>query len=185
MTDHKFSFVSHLVPRLVPTRLAALALVSTLAVALPAGAKAPADQIERLGKDLTPVGAERAGNKDGTIPAWNGGVVKAPSGFDATKGWTDPFAADKPLFTITGANADQYKDKLAPGQLALLKRYPTYKMNVYPTRRSAGYPDAVYNAIKAEAGKIDTGNDGDSVLNLTASTVPFPIPSTGDRKSVV
>lgn len=168
-----------LMPSLSHTRTLVLTLAGMLAIALTASGKTSAEQLERLGKDLTPVGAERAGNKDGSIPAWSGGVVKAPSGFDASKGWADPFAADKPLFTITGANADQYKDKLAPGQLALLKRYPTYKMNVYPTRRSAGYPDAVYNAIKAEAGKIDTGNDGDSVLNLSSSTVPFPLPNTG------
>jgi hypothetical protein len=29
-------------------------------------------EAERLGKDLTPVGAEKAGNKDGSIPAWPG-----------------------------------------------------------------------------------------------------------------
>src|SRR6218665_3405809 len=124
-----------------------------LALAGAAAAKAPADQIERLGKDLTPVGAERAGNKEGTIPEWDGGVTRAPTGYNAANGLSDPFVADKPLFTITGANADQHKDKLAPGQLALLKRYPTYKMDVYPTRRSAAFPNAIYQAVKSEAGK--------------------------------
>lgn len=162
-------------------RLPALATLTALMALTMSGAygKTPADQIARLGKDLTPVGAERAGNKEGTIPAWEGGVTKAPAGFDANKGWTSPFAGDKPLYTITAANAEQHKEQLAPGQLALLKRYPTYKMVVYPSRRSAAFPESVYAAVKAEAGKIDTANDGNSVLNVGSSTVPFPVPSTG------
>lgn len=107
--------------------LAALMLVCTMTTA---HAKATVEQVERLGKDLTPVGAERAGNKDGSIPAWEGGVRTVPAGYEPTKGLIDPFAADKPLFTINSANAEQYKDKLAPGQLALLKRYPSYAIPV-------------------------------------------------------
>ncbi|RRS06097.1 DUF1329 domain-containing protein [Aquabacterium soli] len=144
-----------------------------------AQAKLSSAEIERLSKDLTPIGAERAGNKDGSIPKWEGGLTKAPAGFDAKKGWADPYAADKPLFSITAANAEQHKDKLAPGQLALLKRYPSYKIDVYPTRRSAAFPESAYEAVKAEAGKIDSANEGNSVLNQVASTVPFPIPKTG------
>jgi hypothetical protein len=45
-----------------------------LAALLPslAFAKATPEEAARLGKDLTPVGAEQAGNKDGTIPEWVG-----------------------------------------------------------------------------------------------------------------
>jgi hypothetical protein len=160
------------------------ALASPLVMALALGltgayGKATPEQIARLGKDLTPVGAERAGNKDGTIPSWEGGVSKPPAGFDASKGWADPFAADKPLFTITAANAEQHKDKLAAGQLALLKRYPSYKMVVYPTRRSAAFPESIYAAVKDEAGKVESANEGNSVLGVVGSTVPFPVPQTG------
>ena len=157
----------------------ALTLAALCALGITAHAKLSTAEIERLSKDLTPVGAERAGNKDGTIPKWEGGLTKAPAGFDAKKGWADPYAADKPLFTITAANAEQYKDKLAPGQLALLKRYPSYKIDVYPTRRSAAFPDSAYEIIKNEAGKIESANEGNSVLNQVASTTPFPIPKTG------
>ena len=38
-------------------------------------------QAARLGQDLTPLGAERAGNAAGTIPAWTGGV-QAPAGYE-------------------------------------------------------------------------------------------------------
>ena len=160
-----------------PMRRAPLALL--LAVALHAQARLPADQVERLGADLTPVGAEKAASKDGAIPAWDGGLAKAPAGFDRRKGWIDPYAGDKPLYTITAANADAYKDRLAPGQLALLRRYPSYKLLVYPTRRSAAYPATVYESVRREAGQADTAQDGNAVVNVVASPVPFPIPRTG------
>lgn len=165
-------------PSRLPTLLLALATI-TVTVTASAVAKPTPEQVDRLGKDLTPVGAEKAGNKDGTIPAWDGGIVQAPAGYEAAKGLTDPFAADKPLYTITAANAEQHKDKLAPGQLALLKRYPGYSLPVYPTRRSAAFPAPVYAAIKAEAGRIATANDGNSVVGVEQSTVPFPIPTSG------
>jgi hypothetical protein len=47
----------------------AIAAASLLAVTLPAQAKMSAADAARLGADLTPMGAEKAGNKDGTIPA--------------------------------------------------------------------------------------------------------------------
>ena len=55
------------------------------------------------------------------------------------------------LFTITKANAAQYKDKLTPGTLAMLNKYDNFKMNVYPTRRTACLPQEAYDDIKAMA----------------------------------
>ena len=46
-------------------------------------AEIPADQIARLGADLTPLGGEKAGNSDGTIPAWEGGLSQPPSGYSS------------------------------------------------------------------------------------------------------
>jgi hypothetical protein len=139
----------------------------------------PAADVERLGKDLTPTGAEKAGNKDGTIPQWEGGIAKAPAGFDPKNGYADPFASEAPLYTITAANMAQHKDKLAPGQMEMLKRYPSYKMNVYKTHRTAAYPQPVYDAIKNEAGKADLAAGGNGVTGTVRSTVPFPIPKSG------
>lgn len=142
-------------------------------------AKVSPEQADRLGKDLTPTGAERAGNKDGTIPAWEGGITKAPAGFVKGKHMVDPYPNDKPLFTITSKNAEQYKDQLSPGLQALLKTYPdTFKMNVYPTRRSASSPQYVYDAIKRNATTgelLATGNG----FKGAAIGVPFPIPANG------
>lgn len=137
------------------------------------------EEVGRLGKDLTPMGAERAGNAAGTIPAWDGGITQAPAGFDPAKGYVNPFAADKPLFTIDASNVEQHKDKLAPGQIEMIKRYPSYKMNVYPSRRTAALPGSIYDAIKAEAGKIQLAEGGNGILNMERSTVPFPVPKSG------
>src|SRR6267154_6589154 len=85
------------------------------------GAVSP-QEAARLGADLTPLGGEKAGNADGSIPAWDGGVT-APAGYKPGDHHPDPFAGEAPLFTITAANAAQYADKLTAGQQALLKLY--------------------------------------------------------------
>jgi len=157
-----------------------LAAALTLAAAVPALAKAPAQDVEKLGKELTPVGAVKAANKEGTIPAWDGGLTKAPAGFDAKKGYADPYAADKPLFTITAQNVAQHADKLSPGQLAMFKKHPAYKMNVYPTRRSAALPSGVYDDIKKNAGAAELTSGGNGVTKSGTSTIPFPFPTAGE-----
>jgi hypothetical protein len=156
----------------------ALLLAAAGSLPLHAGA-VPRKPVERLGKDLTPVGAERAGNKAGTIPAWDGGIAKPPAGFDSTGGWLDPFAAEKPLYTVTAANAAQYKDLLSVGQQAMLSRHGTYKLKVYPTHRTAAYSAAVYRAISAEAADASTESEGNALKFVYDSRVPFPIPQSG------
>lgn len=53
-----------------------LSAVIGLTVVGSAHAGAKPDQVDRLGKDLTPMGSVKAGNAAGTIPAWTGGVSK-------------------------------------------------------------------------------------------------------------
>mgnify|MGYP001466250016 CR=1 FL=1 len=150
-------------------------LGAALAVALSAPALADAS---RLGKDLTPMGAERAGNAAGTIPAGDGGLASAPAGHQAGGHYADPFAADKPLFTIDAANVDQHADKLTPGQVAMLKTYSTWKMNVYPTRRSAAFPQGHYDQTIANASRAKLV-DGGRTIEGTTGGIPFPIPQDG------
>lgn len=138
-----------------------------------------AEEIARLGKDLTPVGAERAGNKDGTIPAWEGGATTAPAGWKVGDPRPDPFAADKKLFSIDPSNVDQYKDKLPEGQVTLIKSKSGYRMDVYQTRRTCGYPDWYYERTKANASKAHIGADGASIEGLVGGAVPFPVPKSG------
>ena len=115
-------------------------------------------EVARLGKDLTPVGAERAGNKDGSIPEWKGGLPKGKHKLGDAR--VDPFAADKPMFSIDASNVDKYKDKLSEGAIELIKTRKGYRMDVYPTQRSCGYPDSVYTQSRLNATVAKLTTDG-------------------------
>jgi hypothetical protein len=136
----------------------------------------------RLGQDLTPLGGEKAGNADGSIPAWTGGLKSpADAGFPNYRSpdhFPDPFANDKPLFTITAANLDKYAAKLSEGHKALFKAYPDYKMIVYPTHRSGASPQSVYDATKRNATTAKLVPDGNGFTGAVGGT-PFPIPQNG------
>ncbi|VVN42687.1 hypothetical protein PS662_05574 [Pseudomonas fluorescens] len=141
-------------------------------------AAVPAAEADKLGKSLTPMGAEMAGNADGSIPAWKP-LPKNAGAVDGKGFLSDPYASEKPLFTITAQNVDQYKDKLAPGQYAMFKRYPeTFKMPVYPSHRGATVPDDVFAAIKKNATATSLVSGGNGLSNFETA-VPFPIPKTG------
>lgn len=150
------------------------------AVALGAAHVAAGEQeAARLGKDLTPVGAERAGNKDGTIPAWTGGDMKAPAGWKTGAPRPDPYAGDKRLFSIDASNVDRYKDKLSAGQVEMVKSIPGYRMDVYPTHRSCGYPDYFYERTKKNATTAKLAANGHDLAEAIGAAVPFPVPRNG------
>ena len=104
-------------------RFSSILTASALCGALlaPAHAKVPPEQAARLGADLTPLGSERAGNADGSIPAWTGGITSPPEGIGYEKGkhLPDPFAADKPLMRIDASNMEAHDADLTRGQKAL------------------------------------------------------------------
>ncbi len=154
------------------------ALVLGCVIAGPAAAEISSEQIMRLGRDLTPLGAERAGNADGTIPEWTGGIVKPPPGYVLGEHHRDPFAADQPLYTVTGANAEQYGERLSVGHKSLLKLYPSFRLPVYPTRRSASAPQRIYDATRKIAATARLVDDGNGVAGAVIG-IPFPIPKNG------
>jgi len=141
-------------------------------------AAVPAAEADKLGKSLTPMGAEMAGNADGSIPAWKP-LAKNAGTVDSKGFLSDPFGSEKPLFTITAQNVEQYKDKLAPGQYAMFKRYPdTFKIPVYPSHRGSTVPDDVFAAIKKNATTTNLVAGGNGLENFDTA-VPFPIPKSG------
>lgn len=162
-------------------RSAALLLCLGLA-STPALAKVSQAEADKLKGELTPIGAERAGNKAGTIPKWEGGLTKPPSCYKGRgTRYCDPFPSDKPLFTITKANLETYKAQLTEGQKALFGKYgDSYKMNVYTTRRTVAFPDFVYEATAKNALNAELSNNGES-LNGAVLGIPFPIPKTGNE----
>ncbi|WP_435635848.1 DUF1329 domain-containing protein [Pseudomonas solani] len=134
-------------------------------------------ELARLGNELTPIGAEKAGNADGSIPAWTGGLTQAPAGWSPGHG--DPFAADKPLYSVDARNLAQYQQLLPEGQAALIKAYPGYRLDVYPTHRSCAIPTEVAERSKAFAGQARIGADGWRLEQAVGAAVPFPVPQNG------
>lgn len=137
----------------------------------------PEEELQQLGTTLTPWGAEIAGSEDGVYPAYTGGI-KAPEGFDPNSGvWPDPYPDDKPLFSIDASNMDQYADKLMAGQMELMRRFPSFRMDIYPSRRGAWMSEYVLEATAANARNPEckTSSDGVGLYGCWGG-VPFPIP---------
>lgn len=138
-----------------------------------------AEQAARLGQDLTPLGAEQAGNEDGTIPPWEGGLTSpADAGFpDFQSGGhhPDPFADDQVVVRIDASNMDQYADRLTEGYKAMMEAYDTFYINVYPTHRSAAFPRRIYDATKQVSQTAQLSDDGNGFTGATVG-IPFPIP---------
>ncbi|RFF27934.1 DUF1329 domain-containing protein [Wenzhouxiangella sp. 15181] len=136
------------------------------------------ENIARLGEDLTPMGSIRAGNDEGTIPAWDGGLTQEdwPQGYQPGDRHPDPYADEEPQFTITAENYQEYADRLSVGQKALFERYPdTYYMKVYPTHRSASFPERIYDATidNAATGRLVANGEG---VEDVYEGFPFPLP---------
>ncbi|HEX6260661.1 MAG TPA: DUF1329 domain-containing protein, partial [Woeseiaceae bacterium] len=163
-------------------------VITALTAAVLAAATGPAlaelspQEIERLGADLTPLGAIKAGNEAGTIPAWEGGIKSpADAGFPDFKPGghhPDPYASDAITMTITPQNASQYSEQLTEGHKALLDQYSTYKLNIYPTHRSAAFPERIYEATKKVAATARLTDGGNGVTGAVIG-IPFPIPKSG------
>lgn len=160
-----------------------LAGVFSVLVAAHAGAVVTVEEAKQLGTTLTPWGAEKGGNKEGTIPPYTGGLTKAPAGITipANGLLPDPYGDEKPLFSINAKNVNQYAAQLTPGQIELIRRFPTYRMDVYTTHRS--FPEmpkvAQQNAIKnATNPACKTSADGVGLQGCWGG-IPFPIPKSG------
>ena len=146
-------------------------------------AKVPAAEADKLGKELTCTGAIKAGNADGSIPAFTGKILGVPPDVKFTKSvgqyQPDIYAQEKPLFEITAANLAQYADKLSDGQKALLKKFPnSMHIPVYPGHRDFRYDDEICAVIKRNALEAEVINDGNGVKGFMGA-LPFPIPKTG------
>ncbi|HYW04693.1 MAG TPA: DUF1329 domain-containing protein, partial [Gammaproteobacteria bacterium] len=185
------------------SRRAAITAAAALAlVASGAAARVSPQKAEKLGKTLTPVGATRAGSKDGRIPPWTGGLSRYPASVKSRlpdikyKGnlvafltryyneWGDkalpnPYGNDKVKFTITSKNYRKYADHLPPGLIAMFRHYKDFRMKIYPTRRSAAYPKKVYAATRKNATRATL--HGLNGVENAAVGFPFPIPQSAPQ----
>ncbi|MFH0728065.1 MAG: DUF1329 domain-containing protein [Pseudomonadota bacterium] len=168
-------------------RLVIVSMALMFAAALFSGTQAAAavtaEQAAKLKTTLTPLGGEKAGNTDGTIPAWDGGFTTVSPDFKNGGRRPDPFAAEKPLFSITAKNMDQYAGKLTDGVKAMLKQYAdTFRVDVYPTHRTAAAPQWVYDNTfqNATRATIVDGPGGPQPQGAYGGA-PFPIPASGNE----
>lgn len=146
-----------------------------------ASAAVSADEAGKLKTTLTPLGGEKAGNKDGSIPAWDGGIASAVSGPKVGDIPTALFANEKPVHQISAKNMAQYADKLSDGTQALMKKYPdTFHIDVYPTHRTAAASARVYENTFKNATRCKLVDNGESVKDCFGG-IPFPIAQNGNE----
>lgn len=125
--------------------------------------------------ELTPLGATLAGNSDGSIPAWDGGLQAAPESYVNGQPMVNPFENDSPLLEITINNYQEYEQYLSEGHKALLKAYPdTYSLKIYPSRRTANVPQEVQN-LSMNNTQSELVHEGNGVENYRYY-YPFPKP---------
>ncbi len=151
-----------------------------------AHAAVSAEEAARLGQDLTPTGAEKAGNgktdPSVAIPEWDGGYDWTPVP-EARRRYPESYPGigdQRPLFVIDQNNYEEYRDKLSVGQLAMLETYDTFRLPVYKSVRSYHAPDFYYEATKKNATDARLENFGESLVNAITG-VPFPIPGSGQE----
>lgn len=157
-----------------------LAIVLMAALSSTAIAQVTADEAKQLGATLTQYGATRAGNKDGTIPEYTGGLTKAPADFKPGSGfWADPYKDEQATLRIDAKNYTQYADKLSDGQKELFKKAPGFYMDVFPTHRTAAVPDKVLVKTVKNATTCKTTKGGLAVDQACRGGVPFPIAKNG------
>lgn len=166
-------------------RLTAAVVITLLAHT--SQAAVTAEEAKQLGTSLTKFGAEQAGNADNSIPSYDGGIDRLP-GYNPTisRRYINPFAGEKPLYSITAENVTHYDALLAPGTKALIKAYPGYRIDVYPSHRTVRYtPTVLENTVKnATTAKTTGAVEGDAIEgadknNLPYAGIPFPIPKNG------
>jgi hypothetical protein len=125
---------------------------------------------------FTPMGGERAGNADGSIPAWTGGAIAPPGTPTEVKMFTD----EAPLFTVDASNMAQYQAMLNPGVQTLMKEYG-FSIRVFPTHRTANAPQYVYdNTAKNVTRAVFDPVGGRFGFTGAFGGVPFPIIDTSD-----
>lgn len=157
-----------------------LVFAVSLMMAVPAVAAGPGDGAKLSNGQLTPLGAERAGNAAGTIPPWTGGYTITPNGHRDGDLRADPFAGEKPVFTITSKNFRNYADQLPEGARKLFEKHPGYRMDIYPTHRSAAAPDWVYKNVAINAQRAHAVPQGIAYGVAGAiGGIPFPVPQNG------
>ena len=160
-------------------KVVTLSLFTILNSAYTANAEVGIEEANKLKKELTPLGAERAGNKDGSIPQWEGGMTAPVAGPKPGDIPTALFRGETPVTQISVKNMAQFTEKLSDGVQALMKKYPeSFRIDVYPSHRTAAAPGWVYDNTHKNAVHCKVKDGGLSIEGCYGG-IPFPIPKSG------
>lgn len=155
----------------------ALGVASLMVVCSYALSAVPTEDAEKLRRELTPMGAERGSNAEGTVPEWDPLFGLSASG---PVYMSNPLPEDRPLFIIANYNYRDYVDLLSPGVIALFDANPDYQLLVYRTLRTANPPRWLVENTLYNAANTELSSDGLTLINFKAG-VPFPIPQSGQQ----
>lgn len=159
--------------KLIPALCVSLLALSSASLTHAAVSQAEAN---RLGNSLTPFGAIRAGNSEGTIPRWTGGDTTWPDGYEGSGDHhVNPYPDDVPRYEVTAENLDEYRDVVADGVAAMIEAYPeTFRLRVFPTRRTHTAPDHIAANTRKNAVRASLVDGGNGVQDAFGGH-PFPI----------
>ena len=130
------------------------------------------EQAEQLKNELTPLGATRKANVDGSIPAWGQDHYDQVS----HSKWLREIEKEQPLVIINYENMESHKAHLSIGLQKLLTSYPdTFNIPVYPSHRTAKYPQWLYDNAYKNAIDAKISPSGEEVT-FAWPGIPFPIP---------
>ncbi len=140
-------------------QLCVLALACTVGLAQAKGIDSAA-----LGKTLTPMGSEVAANADGSIP----GLDRRPGEQRRHRRQQGRLQRSvcrrETVVHGHGKERGAVREAFSPGQIALFKRFPdTYKMNIYPSHRSANLPKEVLAASRENVAKTSMADGGNGL----------------------
>ncbi len=161
-----------------------LTLALLITTYLPSVSIAAVSHVEamKLGVALTPMGAEKTGNNDGSIPAWSGKMKGLPEGLPAIKSgdqYPNIYRHEKNLYTVTAQNLKKHESLISEGLKSLFAKYPeTFFMSVYPSHRDGRFSSIMEKRTAWNAEHTLLAQDGNNILHYTGG-VPFPIPNNG------
>ena len=153
------------------------ALATVAGVGLDATPAKAAPDASLLTTTLTPFGSIRAGNADGSIPAWTGGYTTLPEGFQPGDPIGELFPDEQPILTIDASNVAQHTDRLSEGVVAMINNYG-FSVQVYPTHRTHSMPQSIYDRIAANMSAAVPAVPGQGYrFGFTGAYggIPFPI----------
>jgi len=135
-----------------------------VALALWAGAAAAQDAA------TTPLMAPAAGDPATGISEW----------LPATRSASEMrrlIESDRPIAVVRPGEAGPHEAHLSEGHRALLKKFPGYRLTVYPSRRVAHFPEAIYAASARNAATAKL--KGPNLIEGATLGLPFLRPQGG------